>query len=59
MKSSTKNKVDGKLHETKGKSKEVLGELLDDTELENEGRAEKIAGQVQQKIAVVEKKLGN
>ena len=47
MKSSTKDKAEGKFHEVKGKIKEVAGELRDNPKLEAEGTDEKIAGKVQ------------
>ena len=57
MKSSTKDQIEGKLHEVKGKIKEAAGKLNDDPELEGEGVGEKIAGKVQQKIGQVKKVL--
>jgi uncharacterized protein YjbJ (UPF0337 family) len=53
MKSSTKDKAEGKYHEVKGKIKEMAGELTDNPELEAEGTSEKIAGKVQKKIGEV------
>jgi len=53
MKSSTKDKAEGKYHEVKGKIKEMAGELTDNPELEAEGTTEKIAGKVQKKIGEV------
>ena len=53
MKSSTKDKAEGKYHEVKGKIKEMAGELTDNPELEAEGANEKIAGKVQKKIGEV------
>jgi len=58
MKSSTKDLAEGKFHKAKGKFKEIAGELSDNPELEAEGTAEKIAGNVQEKIAQVKKVLG-
>ena len=58
MKSSTKDQVEGTLHELKGKVKEVAGKLSDNPELEAEGTGEKIAGKVQGKIGQVKKVLG-
>jgi len=55
MKSSTKDKAEGKYHEVKGKIKEMAGELTDNPELEAEGTTEKIAGKVQKKIGEVKK----
>jgi len=58
MKTSTKDKVEGKFHEVRGKMKEVAGDLSDNPELEGEGIGEKIAGKVQQKVGQVKKVLG-
>jgi len=58
MKRSTKDQAEGKLHIVKGKLKEQSGKLLLDPKLEAEGKAEKQAGQLQQKIGQVEKLLG-
>ena len=58
MKSSIRDKAEGTFHEVKGKVKEVSGKLSDDPELEAEGRGEKIAGKVQEKIGQVKKVLG-
>ena len=58
MKSSTKDKAEGKFHEAKGKVKEVTGKITGNPKLEGKGKAEKIAGKVQEKIGEVEKVLG-
>jgi uncharacterized protein YjbJ (UPF0337 family) len=58
MKSSMKDKVEGTLHEAKGKIKEMAGDLTDNPKLEAEGTAEKIAGKVQKKMGQVKKVLG-
>lgn len=57
MKPSTKDQIEGKFHEVKGKIKETAGKLSDDPELEGEGVGEKLAGKVQQKIGQVKKVL--
>lgn len=59
MKSSTKDKAEGKLREAKGKLKEVAGKVTDNPKLEGEGKAEKIAGKVQGKVGEVKKVLGD
>jgi len=59
MKSSMKDKVQGKLHEAKGKAKEMAGKITDNPKLEAKGKAEKITGKVQGKIGQVKKILGN
>jgi len=58
MKSSTKDKIEGTLHELEGKAKEITGKLSDDPELESEGTGEKIAGKMQGKIGQFKKILG-
>ena len=58
MKSSMKDKVEGTLHEAKGKVKEVAGEISDNPNLEAKGKSEKIAGKVQEKIGQVQKVFG-
>jgi uncharacterized protein YjbJ (UPF0337 family) len=59
MKSSTRDKAEGKLHEVKGKVKEAAGKLTDDPKLEAEGAGEKLAGKVQGKIGQIKKVLGD
>ena len=58
MKSSTRDKAEGAFHKTKGKVKEMAGEITDDPKLEAEGKAEKIAGKVQEKVGKTKKLLG-
>jgi len=59
MKSSNRDKVEGKFHQMKGKVKEVAGELSENQKLEVEGTYENIAGKAQEKIGQVKKVLGN
>ena len=58
MKSSIRDQTEGKFHEAKGKVKEMAGEITDNPKLAGKGKAEKIAGKVQEKIGEVEKVLG-
>ena len=58
MKSSIRDKVEGRFHEAKGKVKEVSGKMTDNPKLEAKGKAEKIAGKVQEKVGQVKKILG-
>ena len=58
MKSSTKDRAEGKFHEAKGKVKEMAGKLTDNPKLEARGTGEKIAGKVQEKIGDVKKVVG-
>jgi uncharacterized protein YjbJ (UPF0337 family) len=57
MKPSTKDELQGKLHEAKGKVKETVGHVTNDPELEAKGQGEKIAGKVQKKVGQIEKVL--
>jgi uncharacterized protein YjbJ (UPF0337 family) len=58
MKPSTEDKTTGKLHEAKGTIKEKAGELVNNPDVEAEGRAEKNAGKAQNWVGKVEKAVG-
>ena len=58
MKSSTKDKVQGTMHQAKGKVKEMAGVITDNPKLEAKGKAEKVAGKAQEKVGQVKKVLG-
>jgi len=58
MKSSTKDRVEGKFHELKGKAKEVAGKISDNPKLQAEGTGEKIAGKIQDKVGQLKNKIG-
>jgi uncharacterized protein YjbJ (UPF0337 family) len=55
MEDSTKDKVQGTLHEAKGAIKEKLGHATNDPKTEAEGTDEKVAGKIQKKVGDVEK----
>ena len=55
MKDSTKDKIEGAMHDLKGSVKEKIGHATNDPNLEDEGTAEKIGGKVQKKVGDVEK----
>jgi uncharacterized protein YjbJ (UPF0337 family) len=57
MKPSTKDQVEGKFHEVKGKLKEKVGQVTNHPNLKQEGQAEKLAGKVQKKVGQVEEVL--
>jgi uncharacterized protein YjbJ (UPF0337 family) len=57
MKPSTKDEIEGKVHEVKGNVKEKVGQLTNNPNLQGEGQAEKVGGKVQQKIGQVKKVL--
>jgi uncharacterized protein YjbJ (UPF0337 family) len=58
MKLSTEDKTTGKIHEVKGAIRQKAGEVTNNPDLEADGRAEKIAGKVQNFAGKVEKVLG-
>ncbi len=58
MKPGMQDEVEGMLHNLKGKVKEKTGELISDSDLQEEGQAEEIAGRVQEKVGQVKKVLG-
>ncbi|PKN12377.1 MAG: CsbD family protein [Deltaproteobacteria bacterium HGW-Deltaproteobacteria-4] len=55
MKASSKDQVEGAIHELKGTAKELAGKLSDNPALAAEGSDEKIAGKVQGKIGQIKK----
>ncbi len=59
MADSTKDKIEGAVHDAKGTIKEKIGQATNNPDLQDEGTAEKIGGKVQKKIGDVEKVLGD
>lgn len=53
MKTSTTDKIEGNVHEVKGKVKETIGQVTNDPDLEAEGQSENLAGKVQKKVGQV------
>lgn len=58
MKTSTEDKVEGKLHKLKGEIKETTGEVTMDHELEAKGIVEKREGEAQEKVGQIKKVFG-
>jgi uncharacterized protein YjbJ (UPF0337 family) len=58
MKSSTRDVVEGKMHQVKGKLKEAAGKVVNDRDLEIEGTAENLGGKIQENIGNVKKRVG-
>lgn len=56
--SSAKDRAEGKFHQVNGAIKENAGRLINNQELESDGRKENLSGKVQEKIGQVEKVLG-
>jgi uncharacterized protein YjbJ (UPF0337 family) len=53
MKSSTRDRIDGRIHEVKGTIKETLGQTIGDRDLEAEGADENLDGKVQKKVGEI------
>ena len=58
MTDSTKDRVEGTVHEVKGAVKETIGRATGNPDLESEGQAEKLSGKIQRKVGEVEKVIG-
>ena len=58
MKSSTKDNVEGKMHQAKGAVKEAVGKVVGNRDLEAKGKLENLDGKVQEKVGEVKKVLG-
>ena len=58
MKPSTQDKSEGAIHQVKGKIKEEIGKVTNNPNLEGQGKGEKIAGKIQNRIGHVEEALG-
>jgi len=59
MKPSTKDQVEGKFHEVKGKVKEKAGQAAGNPNVEADGQTENLAGKIQKKPARLKKSLRN
>ncbi len=57
MKPSTKDQLQGALHEIKGGAKQAAGEVTNNPNLAAEGQGEKLAGTIQKKVGQIEKVL--
>ncbi len=55
MKPSTKDQLEGALHEVKGNVKEAVGRAANSPDLIVEGKDEALAGAVQKKVGQVKK----
>lgn len=57
MKTSTKDRIEGKYHETKGAIKEKIGATVRNPDLESRGHDERVAGKVLNRIGQAEKEI--
>jgi uncharacterized protein YjbJ (UPF0337 family) len=55
MNSSTNDQIEGGLHEAKGKVKETIGKVINNPDLEAEGKAENLGGKIQKKAGQLER----
>jgi uncharacterized protein YjbJ (UPF0337 family) len=51
---STNDRLEGAFHEAKGKVKETAGRVLNQPDLEVEGKTENLGGKVQKKVGQIE-----
>jgi uncharacterized protein YjbJ (UPF0337 family) len=58
MKDSTKDKIEGTVHELNGALKKKVGDLTRDPNLQDEGASERIGGKIQKKVGDLEKLIG-
>jgi uncharacterized protein YjbJ (UPF0337 family) len=58
MRSSTKDRVKGRLRELKGTAKQKAGRATRDPDLQDRGTGEKVGGKVQRKVGEVKKVFG-
>ena len=58
MKSSTKDRIKGRVSEAKGKVKEEVGKAKRDPDMRDRGTAEKVGGKVQRKVGEIKKVFG-
>jgi uncharacterized protein YjbJ (UPF0337 family) len=54
MSQSTKDQIEGAIHEVKGKVKETAGQAIGNPSIELEGKTENLGGKVQKKLGQVE-----
>lgn len=53
-----RDEVEGKFDQAKGKTKEMIGRAIDDRELEDEGKADRVGGNVQEGLGKARRKVG-
>ena len=55
MKPSTQDEIEATIHQVKGTVKEKVGQMTNNADLTAEGKAEKLAGKIQEKAGQIEK----
>jgi uncharacterized protein YjbJ (UPF0337 family) len=53
-----RDEVEGKLDRAKGSAKKSVGRLIDDPDLQDEGEADRVSGNVQEKYGKTRRKIG-
>lgn len=52
------DEVEGKVDQVKGRAKEEIGDITGDRDLQSEGRAENIGGDIQEGFGTARRKVG-
>ena len=55
MQSGTKDNAEGKMHQAKGKVKEIIGKAIGHPDLEGDGKNENVKGKIQEKVGEIKK----
>ena len=53
-----RDELEGKFDQAKGKTKETVGRAINDRELENEGTADRVSGNVGEGVGKARRKVG-
>lgn len=54
----TRDEIEGKIYQAKGKVKQGVGDLTGDRQLEDDGAADEVSGEVQEKFGTAKRKIG-
>ena len=57
MSLSTKDRIEGAIHEVKGTVKQIAGQVVGNPDLEADGKAEELSGKIQKKLGQIESVL--
>lgn len=54
-----RDEVEGKVDQVKGRAKEEIGDITGDRDLQSEGRAENMGGDIQEGFGTAKRKVGD
>jgi uncharacterized protein YjbJ (UPF0337 family) len=54
MKRSTEDRIKGTFHQVRGKLKQKVGKVIDNADLESQGKSENLTGKGQEKLGQIE-----